>query len=184
MKTKLGNSYWDGTGTYQSQMDRFADKFIPTSGRAATLTGEVVRAANRLYYEYLNNGNINAIDIHTESVECPDCGGSGLNNYGEECGTCCGAGDIEATSQVEISSYYENFIALIEDTLMNDRGDIMGICDDVRAIILIANEESNDYFSSDKRNVYDRLMDEVAQWTIKNENNETLIPEDYENDKS
>ena len=74
METKLGNSYWDGNGAYQSQMDSFIEKFIPARGRAETLVGEIVRAANRLYYEYLNNGNINAIDTQMHTDECPDCG--------------------------------------------------------------------------------------------------------------
>lgn len=185
METKLGNSYWDGNGAYQSQMDSFIDKFIPESGRAATLTGEIVRAANRLYYEYLNNGNINAIDVQTQSEECPYCGGSGIDSYGEECLNCEGEGVIENYSNPEINRYYENFITLIETTLRNDSNEILTICDKVREIILTAyDEELSNYFSPENRNVYDRLMDMVAEWTIKNENVETLIPEDYENDKS
>lgn len=165
-------------------MDRFADKFIPVSGRAATLTGEVVRAANRLYYEYLNNGNINAIDVQTQSVECPDCDGMGIDSYDEECETCYGSGVIEEVSRVEIDYYYDNFIAIIDKTLRNDFNEIMAVCDEVREIILMANEKWDDYFSNENRHAYDRLMDLVAEWTIKNENVETLIPEDYENDKS
>lgn len=184
METKLGNSYWDGNGAYQSQMDSFIEKFIPARGRAETLVGEIVRAANRLYYEYLNNGNINAIDTQMHTDECPDCGGSGIDDYGEECGTCEGEGIIEIYHDPEINDYYENFIALIETTLSEDNREILTVCEQVREIILAANEESGDYFFPTNRNVYDRLIDLVAEWTIKNENNETLIPEDYENDKS
>ena len=104
--------------------------------------------------------------------------GSGIDDYGEECGTCEGEGVIE------INQYYENFIALIETTLSDDNREILTVCEQVREIILAANEESGDYFFPTNRNVYDRLIDLVAEWTIKNENNETLIPEDYENDKS
>lgn len=50
----------------QSPMDDVAtqlwDKYVPAKGGADTIEGECIRAVGRLYYEWCNNGNCNAMD--------------------------------------------------------------------------------------------------------------------------
>lgn len=58
--------YWNNNGAQQQEMDRLTEKFMPARGCAENFTGEVVRAINRLYYEFCNNGNCNALDC----VQC------------------------------------------------------------------------------------------------------------------
>ena len=58
-RTPLGKSYWNNEGAYQKELDELSEK-MPVCGAADTLNGELVRAANRLYYDYCNNGNCNA----------------------------------------------------------------------------------------------------------------------------
>ena len=48
--TENGKSYWEKSGAYTKEMDKLYDELVPAEGAAATLTGEIVRAANRLYY--------------------------------------------------------------------------------------------------------------------------------------
>ena len=51
--------YWDSKGTYQAEFDRFTVELMPAMGAAETLAGELVRSANRLYYDAYNNGFCN-----------------------------------------------------------------------------------------------------------------------------
>ena len=60
---------------------------METSGSSQTLNGEVVRAINRLYYEFCNNGNCNAVEEDVDSF---------FNN-------------------TMITSFYQNFIDLIRE---------------------------------------------------------------------
>lgn len=50
------STYWDGTGKYQEQMEELTSKLMPAAGKCDTVAGELLRAANRLYYESYNNG--------------------------------------------------------------------------------------------------------------------------------
>ena len=52
--TPAGNTYWDANGAYQKELDELYSKLVPASGDAETVHGELVRAVNRLYYEYCN----------------------------------------------------------------------------------------------------------------------------------
>lgn len=62
MKKEILN-YWNGNGKFQKEFDKLYKELVPSSGRAKTLRGEVLRAANKLYYERFNNGNGNAVVI-------------------------------------------------------------------------------------------------------------------------
>jgi hypothetical protein len=42
--------------TNDAQMEAFFEQWVPTSGKCETLAGELVRAAARIKYDYLNNG--------------------------------------------------------------------------------------------------------------------------------
>jgi len=55
-------NYWNGNGKFQKEFDKLYKELVPSSGRAKTLRGEVLRAANKLYYERFNNGNGNAVE--------------------------------------------------------------------------------------------------------------------------
>lgn len=53
------SKYWNSIGRYQEDFDRMTDEMMPVSGPCETLGGELVRSANRLYYDAFNNGFCN-----------------------------------------------------------------------------------------------------------------------------
>jgi hypothetical protein len=137
--TKGNKSYWDENGVYQKEYDELYKLHVPSSGAAATVHGELIRGASRLFYEYCNNGNCNAVEVEQEDCDgcggsgweettCHDCGGSGEYDYGdgeETCEECGGSGEVEEDcswcygdctedGDAFITEYYEKFIDLID----------------------------------------------------------------------
>lgn len=51
--------YWNDEGTYQQEHDEFYDKLVPAIGACETLAGELIRSADRIYYDAYNNGFCN-----------------------------------------------------------------------------------------------------------------------------
>lgn len=188
--TENGKSYWEKSGAYTKEMDKLYDELVPAEGAAATLTGEIVRAANRLYYEFCNNGNCNACEIHEgDEIEtpCPYCGGRGYVGEDEECEECGGSGVIyeEGESEIEIADFYANFIDLIETTL-SEAGDeeIETICESIRTIIRDMPLYNGSLRYTDDKNMhqYDILIDHVAAYAIEHRGeNDSEIPESYGN---
>lgn len=53
--------YWDSEGPNQETHDRLVGKLVPLCGNAGTLEGEFLRAADKLTYEFYNNGGGNNV---------------------------------------------------------------------------------------------------------------------------
>jgi hypothetical protein len=100
--TESGKSYWDNNGAYQTEYDKLYEDLVPSRGEADTIHGEMIRATSRLFYDFCNNGNCNVIDVNTES--CPDCYGSGYEEY--DCCSCDGSGEVEC-GEDEFEDCYE-----------------------------------------------------------------------------
>lgn len=49
------NSYWSEQGKYQAEYTRLWN-LVPASGKCDVVAGELLRAANRLTYDFYNNG--------------------------------------------------------------------------------------------------------------------------------
>lgn len=49
------NTYWNKQGRYQVEFDNFIG-LMPLVGHSPVLAGELIRAANRLAYDFYNNG--------------------------------------------------------------------------------------------------------------------------------
>tara|TARA_R100000908_G_C3709849_1_gene116884 strand:- start:390 stop:824 length:435 start_codon:yes stop_codon:yes gene_type:complete len=60
--TRKGKSYWNNEGAYQNAFDNLSEELIPASGEAETVHGKMLRAINRLYYDFCNNGNGNVFE--------------------------------------------------------------------------------------------------------------------------
>lgn len=158
--------YWNNNGAQQQEMDRLTEKFMPARGCAENFTGEVVRAINRLYYEFCNNGNCNALDCETtpgEWVECSRCGGVGYTEE-DEC-------------EYSLNSFYENFIKLIRQyfTEKNCKEGVE-VIDDVQRVI-----ENNDDTTEYNMSKYDRVVDYIVWLVLNDEDNQEPIPEWYKN---
>lgn len=169
--TELGASYWNGTGVYQQEYEKLYDELVPFMGEAKTVNGELVRAASRLFYDYCNNGNMNAREIEYGETEEP------CNCEDDDCDICGGCGYIyeEEETDVKVSEFYEGFLQFISKHLMKKMlpkqvGDII---EGVRSVITNYSE-SQSYFRDSNVQKYNRLVDAVM-WYILNTENEPLV---------
>lgn len=186
-RTELTKHYWNNEGAYEKEFSELTNEFMPATGKAKNLVGEVVRAVNRLYYEYCNNGNCNAREIteqEPEEQECPNCGGSGyLDDEQEEICDCCdGMGYIydEPEIEVELSEFYGAFIDLIRQAFESD-GNKEGVnqIDSIENFIMNYDTDNKGYFSDENMHRYDLLIDLATEYAIKHRNDDTPIPNDY-----
>ena len=186
-RTELTKHYWNEEGAYEVEFKQLTEEFMPATGRAKNLVGEVVRAANRLYYEYCNNGNCNAREIkeqEPEEIECPICGGLGYVDDDEDCTCeeCCGSGYVcdEPEIEVELDEFFGAFIDLIRDAFESDNNeDGVAAMDSIENFIMNEDTDQRSYFSDRNMNRYDLMIDLVAEYAIKHRNDNTPIPNDY-----
>ena len=152
-RTELTKHYWNNEGAYEQEFSQLTNELMPSTGRAEYLVGEVVRAANRLYYEYCNNGNMNARDI----VELYD------DDY-----------------EVELSEFYGAFINIIRDALDRDGDeDGVNVMDSIEAFIIEDNPDRREYFSDEHMHTYDLMIDYVAEYALRHKDDKTAIPANY-----
>lgn len=175
--------YWNNNGAQQQEMDRLTEKFMPAQGCAENFTGEVVRAINRLYYEFCNNGNCNALDCETtpgEWVECHVCNGSGyIEDFEETCDYCGGEGGYyeEDEEEYSLNEFFGNFIKLIRQYFeQKNCKEGIEIIDDVQRVI-----ENNGDTTEYNMIKYDRVVDYIVWLVLNDEDNQEPIPEWYEN---
>lgn len=181
--SRASQHYWNGNGGNEQELQRLTEKFVPASGRAENLVGEVIRAVNRLYYEFCNNGNCNAMDCYTipgEWVECSRCSGSGyVEEYDEdsECCDCGGEGGYYEDDEEEytLNGFYGNFINLIREYFTSKN-----CAEGVRAINELEAIVENMCDTTDANmSVYDRVTDYAVWLVLNDEDNTTPIPEWY-----
>lgn len=174
--------YWNNNGAQQQEMDRLTEKFMPSKGCAENFTGEVVRAINRLYYEFCNNGNCNALDYETtpgEWVECHVCNGSGyIEDFEETCDYCNGEGGwVEEDEEYSLNEFFGNFIKLIRQYFeQKNCKEGVEVIDDVQRVI-----ENNGDTTEYNISKYDRVVDYIVWLVLNNEDNQEPIPEWYKN---
>lgn len=166
------------------------ETLMKATGRGDNLRAEVVRAANRLYYEYFNNGNCNAREIEEqepEEIDCPICGGLGYIDDEEQCNCeeCDGLGFIydEPEVEVKIDKFYGAFIDLIRNAFENDNNeDGVSVIDRIENFIMNEDTDQRSYLSDKNMHMYDLMIDLVYEWAVKHENDNTSIPDWYKND--
>lgn len=172
--TELGKSYWAETGVYQAEYEQLYKDMVEDSGASKTLNGELIRAISRLFYEYCNNGNCNAVDVeyYNEEVDCYACGGEGEYDY-EECDECCGSGvDYEEHQhQPEITDFYVNFLELIKWNVPNSFARVEEVEE-----VMLSNENT---FSDEDMDKYNKMCDTVIHYVLENE--DKPLPIDYKN---
>ena len=153
-RTELTKHYWNNEGAYEQEFSQLTNELMPATGKAEYLVGEVVRAANRLYYEYCNNGNMNARDI---------------KEWGDD-------DDYE----VGLSEFYGAFINIIRDALDRD-GDEDGVkvMDFIESFITNYDSDSREYFSDENMHKYDLMIDHVAEYALRHKDDKTAIPANY-----
>jgi len=171
--TQPGKSYWSESGAYQEEHDRLWAELVPPSGSCDTIHGELIRATSRLFYEFCNNGNCNAIEV--EMGRCSSCGGDGQVDSGydgddeedtyEDCSWCDGSGEEEGDTI--ITPFYASFLDLIEEHVptapVQELRDFME--DNSRGY-------SNYKFDDTEMGVYNALTDAVIYHILTTENYE------------
>ena len=73
----MEHNYWNRSGLYQEQYNKFYDELISASGKCDTREGEMLRASSRLYYRYFNDGDM-VVEYMPEYMK--DC--SALSAFG------------------------------------------------------------------------------------------------------
>lgn len=189
--SELNQHYWNNNGANEEEFKRLTEKFMKPEGCSDNLVGEVVRAINRLYYEYCNNGNCNAMnveEIEGEWIECPHCGGTGYREWdGEECDDCCGEGGYHEESEYDyyLTPFYENFLKIIRHYFWyfckdDNREKALEAIDDLKRVIEEMGTEAD--FSDEYMNKYDKVVDYITYFVSNDEDNQTPIPAWYENE--
>ena len=155
--TELSKHYWNNEGAYEAEFKQLTDELMPATGRSQYLVGEVVRAANRLYYEYCNNGNCNAREIAY---------------WGDE---------EDEEYDVKLSPFYGAFITLIGATL-RESGDRIGaeIMTSIEDFIINDIPDRREYFSDTNMHLYDSMIDHVAYYALNHRDEKKMIPYNYE----
>lgn len=92
-------TYWDRTGQFEADYEKFWDELVPEDGKCATVQGELLRAAGRLYYRWYNDG-----DRIVKGGELIDGGPSTMNAWGY---LSCKADEYEELSALPIDSLAE-----------------------------------------------------------------------------
>lgn len=180
--TQLGKSYWDNSGAYQAEHEKLYEELVPGMGEAETVHGELIRSASRLYYDYTNNGNCNAVDVeyYEEEYTCNACGGSGVGGeYDEDedgdCDDCGGSGFTteDEVGEITVNNFYQEFINFIHETLSTkvNKKELSKVLADVEAVIIAGAEEYKEsYFDDANMSAYDRLTDYVMWYVLNTEN--------------
>lgn len=163
--TELGKSYWYNSGAYQKEYDELYKKLVPSQGEAETLNGELIRSASRLYYDYCNNGNCNAVETDMETEECSCCSycnGSGESEEEEDgiCPECGGSGETteEVEGETTINPFYQSFINKLKENVPN----ITPIMLNIESFML----RGDCNFSDSEMNNYDRMVDMVMEHVL------------------
>lgn len=193
--TMLGKSYWNKDGAYQKEMDELYEALVPSMGEAETVHGELIRSVSRLFYDFCNNGNCNAIehecDEDIDYFPCDECDGTGdveveIDDEGEdedtyedeyeleECPYCGGDGEVEEYVEVDgeafINEYYLDMINFIRDAFLVNGGNIPSI-DALQLFMLRSDIGYGTYtFDENEMDVYNKVVDAVMYLILTTEN--------------
>lgn len=169
LDTPKGQTYWNRKGIYQKEYD-YLKKLVPDKNEANSVHGEMLRCVGKLYYDYCNNGNCNAIEhlVESQTHYCSICNGVGeVSEYNEEmeedemvsCADCSGSGEHEdfINGDAFINPFYKKFIDFLKENVSNRE-----IIERVELFML---DNSNGYthykFDDEEMNIYDAMIDEV-----------------------
>ena len=141
--TPIGKTYWNDDGIYQKEFTRHYDWYVPNSGDAPTIHGELLRAVSRLNYDYFNNGNCNVQEVIED--DCPDCYGTGWqeSDYDDE----------------DIDEYYQRMIDFLQE-YSNAQNEIDEL---VKFLTDYYHYRRPNLFAEKKAQLYTRLIDKIMQ---------------------
>ena len=147
-RTAKGCGYWNETGAYQQEYDELWRQLVPLEGEAQTTRGEVLRTASKLYYDFFNNGNMNACEIVGGERWLDD--------------------DDEEVYDTKVSEYYQGCLNFLRRTCKDDY-ELMGLLERVRDIIVMGEDGCND---ADNEHTYDLMADHCIYWVLTHDDSE------------
>tara|TARA_R100001509_G_C4821971_1_gene200147 strand:- start:158 stop:730 length:573 start_codon:yes stop_codon:yes gene_type:complete len=159
--TPIGKTYWNCEGVYQKEYTEHYDWYVPNSGDAPTIHGELIRAVSRLHYDYFNNGNCNVQEVIEE--DCPDCYGTGWqeSEYDDEdeidCSSC--GGNCTWETGIEINEYYQRMIDFLKQ-YSNAENEINEL---VEFLTDYYHYRNPNLFAEKNEQLYTRLVDKIMQ---------------------
>jgi hypothetical protein len=167
--TPLGKSYWGNDGAYQNTYDMLYDKLVPASGYAPTIHGEMIRSISRLFYDFCNNGNCNAVDVRME--ECHQCGGWGYEeSYNEDeeqeiedCHWCDGSGKDEGEKFV--TEYYQEMLDFLSEFITDKK-----CVDNLKDFMLKGAGYGKYKFDAQEMDFYNKVVDSVMYQVLTTNN--------------
>lgn len=69
----MANNTWSGLTSEQDQIwENLWDKYVPTSGTAETIGGEILRAMSRIIYRFYNDGDMVGVGYGNETCNSSD----------------------------------------------------------------------------------------------------------------
>lgn len=183
--TPLGQSYWNQQGAYQVEKSEFYDKLVPDSGEANTVHGELIRSINRLYYDFCNNGNCNAVKEVFQT--CRNCHGNGtVESSGyrrrideeedfleEDCQYCDGEG--QDSRGFEMGEYFGRMFEFIQKTLPKEDQSAVKKLEEF--ILSGQDSRQTNYFGEVNMAIYDAVMDAVMYYVLTTENSPREVKE-------
>ena len=149
-------SYWNDNAKYQKEFSALTDALMPDSGEAETIEGELIRIANRYYWDYCNNGNMNLLEIEYETEEY--C--AGYDEDDEEIWE-----EDEYESGCHINEYYEVMLELVRKTIP----DSDSVCNEIENLIL--NMGHNCQFNQFEYNIYNEFVDTIVEYVLSKNGN-------------
>lgn len=167
-------SYWNNNGAYQKEYNALYEKMVPAEGAADTLHGELIRGISRLFYEYCNNGNWNAVEVTTARDHEYDF----RDTYCDDENI-----DWDEVEDVTVDGDYAKFLILIQNSLSDtiDPDEVRGLVNGVWGVIEDAGYRDmrmGEYFREENVNKYNALCDAVI-WYVLNTDDRSL-PSNYE----
>lgn len=146
-RTPLGKSYWNNEGAYEKEANELYNELVPPMGEAETVNGELVRIVNRLYYEYCNNGNMNARYEQPVERHC---------SWYED--------DDEDEYDIVLDDGYEAMIEYLSKTVNN--AELNDVMERIKEIIL----SERNTFDDEDMHTYDTMIDIVTHYVLTHEN--------------
>lgn len=165
---KLLVSYWNDNAKFSKEFSKLTEDLMPAQGEGETVEAELIRIANRYYWDYCNNGNMNLLQIDYKEVDngyYEEVYNEETEEYDEEW-----VEDYEEEAMGSyISPYYAPMLELVSSTIQTERA--KEACLDLEDLII--KMEHDCQFNQKEYNVYNEFVDVIVEYVLAKNGNYT-----------